>query len=212
MATNTIINSNKPIQAALGGTSASTFTSNSILTGNGTSAIQTISTGNSGQLLLGKTSNPAAFATATSSKGSVVYTTGSHSLNLDLLDYATGTFVPVLTFAGGTTGITYSTQTAEYVRISNMAFINIRVVLTSKGSSTGSMTLTGLPYTPNTNASQLNISAQNITYTGQLVATGNNAGTDLLIQAIVSGGSVTTITNTGFANNSSFTITGVYFI
>jgi hypothetical protein len=54
-------------------------------------------------------------------------------------------FTPTLRFGGGSTGITYTTQLGRYTRVGNLVAFNIVLILTSKGSSTGSATIAGLP-------------------------------------------------------------------
>ena len=67
--------------------------------------------------------------------------------------YTENTFVPSLTFGGGSTGITYSTNRyGNYTRIGNRCFFNLYLGVTSKGSSTGSCVITGLPFTAATTA------------------------------------------------------------
>lgn len=46
-------------------------------------------------------------------------------------------FTPTLKFGGNSTGITYGTQSGKYWRIGNQVFYSFRIILTSKGSSTG---------------------------------------------------------------------------
>ena len=55
------------------------------------------------------------------------------------------TFTPSITFGGGSTGITYTTQLGRYTRIGNRIFGEIHIVLSNKGSSTGSAAIIGLP-------------------------------------------------------------------
>jgi hypothetical protein len=63
-------------------------------------------------------------------------------------DYEEGTWTPTLTFSGGTTGITYdSVRVGTYVKFGRLVWLNCRVALTNKGSSTGTARVTGLPYT-----------------------------------------------------------------
>jgi hypothetical protein len=59
-------------------------------------------------------------------------------------NYTDGSWTPALTFGGGTTGITYSLQEGFYRKLGEMNIITCRIVLTSKGSSTGSATITGV--------------------------------------------------------------------
>src|SRR5258708_6044322 len=61
--------------------------------------------------------------------------------------YTNTTFVPVLTFGGGSTSITYSSQLGTYTVIGNSVSITINLALTSKGSSTGIASISGLPFT-----------------------------------------------------------------
>ena len=61
-------------------------------------------------------------------------------------DYEEGDFTPVLKFGGGTTGIGYNTQIGRYTKIGRFVQVNITIYLSSKGSSTGVATITGLPF------------------------------------------------------------------
>ena len=61
-------------------------------------------------------------------------------------DYEEGSFTPVLSFAGGTTGITYSMQEGHYTKIGRQVIAQFRIQLTSEGSSTGTLRIT-LPFT-----------------------------------------------------------------
>lgn len=60
-------------------------------------------------------------------------------------DYEEGTWTPVLNFGGATTGITYSSQVGTYTKIGNLIYVEFACILTSKGSATGSATITGIP-------------------------------------------------------------------
>ncbi len=62
-------------------------------------------------------------------------------------DYTSGTFTPILSFGVGTIGITYSRQVGTYTKIGNRVFYNVTITLTSKGSSTGTAVISGLPIT-----------------------------------------------------------------
>jgi hypothetical protein len=65
-----------------------------------------------------------------------VYLGGTGSAN-KLDDYEEGTFVPVLNFGGGTTGITYSSQVGIYTKVGRKVTVTINIALTNKGTSTG---------------------------------------------------------------------------
>lgn len=61
-------------------------------------------------------------------------------------DYEEGSFTPGMSFGGGTTGITYTSQTGSYQKVGNRVHVQGRVSISSKGSSTGTTRLTGLPF------------------------------------------------------------------
>jgi hypothetical protein len=73
--------------------------------------------------------------------------TQSASSNANTLDdYEEGTWTPTLTFNGLSTGITYGARPASYVKIGQFVYCSFNIVLTSKGSATGSSGITGLPF------------------------------------------------------------------
>ena len=84
------------------------------------------------------------------------------------------TFTPTITFGGGSTGVTYTTQTGRYTRIANRIFGEIHLVLSSKGSSTGSAIITGLPIAASAN-SYLNM-AQVTNYSSMTAITSQITG------------------------------------
>ena len=73
---------------------------------------------------------------------------GSGTSSSELLDdYEEGTWTPVLTFGGASTGITYSNRGGNYTKIGRQVTLNFMIELSSKGSSTGDAVIGGLPYT-----------------------------------------------------------------
>lgn len=62
-------------------------------------------------------------------------------------DYEEGTFTPALNFGGASVGMTYTKQEGVYTKIGRVVYLQINIVLSAKGSSTGSATITGLPFT-----------------------------------------------------------------
>jgi len=118
------------------------------------------------------------------------------------------TFTPVLNFGGGTTGITYATQTGKYTRIGSLVILFIHVALTSKGTDVGIASVTGALAAAS--ATPALITPNRITYANPLV--GLVSGATILFQHVASGASPGNITNAGFANNSQFKITCTYFV
>jgi hypothetical protein len=75
---------------------------------------------------------------------------GTQSASADantLDDYEEGTWTPEVNFGGATTGITYFNRQASYTKVGNMVTIQVGVYMSSKGSATGSATITGCPFT-----------------------------------------------------------------
>lgn len=129
----------------------------------------------------------------------------------------TGTFVPTLTFGGTSTGITYTTQEARYTQIGNMLFFTVYIDLSSKGSSTGTAAIAGLPVDVGGISSQSCFAELDvITYTAGYTAPFlfPITGVSRTAQLWQSGPAVSTIvlTDTNFDNTSNIRAQGFYFI
>jgi hypothetical protein len=61
-------------------------------------------------------------------------------------DYEEGTFTPTIAFGGASVGVTYDTQSGHYTKIGDVVHVSIVVILTSNGTSVGSVTLGTLPF------------------------------------------------------------------
>jgi hypothetical protein len=83
MATNNATNTSNPITVAQGGTGLATLTAHAVQVGAGTSNVTQVAVGSNGQCLLGSTGADPVFATLTSSAGTITYTTGAGTLNLE---------------------------------------------------------------------------------------------------------------------------------
>jgi len=123
---------------------------------------------------------------------------------------ASTSWTPVLDFGTGVTGITYSTQAAEFTQIGNLKWIRVRIVLTSKGTDTGVARITGVPTGSAATSSTIgSIISGNITFSGtQLVPLIN--GSNIFIGQLTSGGASANLTNSAFANNSNFNLSIIY--
>lgn len=190
-------------------TGASTSSTLNNVAPSATSGVPLISQGSSAQPIFGTAVVAGGGTGATSLTGVVL---GNGTSAMTALTYtAPTTYTPVLSFGGGTTGITYSTQTGNYQQIGNLVFVAISIVLTSKGSSTGNASIT-MPVTPNSGYSQyLNIKLQNTSF-----GAGNTyclfLNPNKLIQAIQTATTVINLADTNFTNTSTVDITGCYLI
>ena len=93
---------------------------------------------NTGNLVIGTSGKGIDFSAAGGSAA------GSTSAVLD--DYEEGTWTPAITFGGANVGLTYTLRSGRYTKIGNIVSVQIGIDINSKGSSTGSMKVTGLPF------------------------------------------------------------------
>ena len=63
-----------------------------------------------------------------------------------LNDYEEGSWTPVVTFGGNSAGQSYNYQVGRYIKIGRLVHIQCYVEISSKGSSTGTAKISGLPY------------------------------------------------------------------
>jgi hypothetical protein len=84
---------------------------------------------------------------------------GTGSANL-LDDYEIGTFTPSMGASSGS--ITTQSNTGEYVKVGDVCFIYMVLTLTNKGTASGTLTVSGLPFTSGTLRSPM-VSRENAT-------------------------------------------------
>lgn len=134
-----------------------------------------------------------------------------------LRNYQEGTWMPVVTFGGTSTGITYGTQSGSYTRIGNIFFYAIDIQLSSKGTATGNMTVstpTGFNYLNAPEGASVT-SWANFSLDSNVISLG---GTFLPIDIgiglyhLYNGGSPQQLDNTNFNNNSRFRIVSHIFL
>lgn len=127
-------------------------------------------------------------------------------------DYDEGTFTPVLVFGSGSTGITYAIQTGVYVKIGKLLTYALHIRLTSKGSSTGTAIIDGLPYSPLTSVgypAAIGLMFQ-ISYVGfPHVNVGSIAWN---LRQTTEAGANSALSDTNFANNSEIALSGSYVV
>ena len=146
--------------------------------------------------------------------------TASVSSDVNTLDdYEEGTWTPSLVFAVPGTGQTYgSNRFGHYQKIGNRVYFHCYFVLASKGTGTGQVSITGLPFTPVAIASggvscvsiwSSGISITNNQLTGYVDAPNAQIqlnGTPINADA----GAATACTNTHVLGTASLMLTGFY--
>lgn len=130
--------------------------------------------------------------------------------------YETGTWTPSITFGGGSTAITYTTQEGLYTRVGNTVWVSAYVLLSAKGSDTGTALINGLPFTAsNTAASSQSFTVGNAAnaanLTSAITAYATDNGTTInLVDWGATGSAV--LDDTNFAATTALSISGTYQI
>jgi hypothetical protein len=130
-------------------------------------------------------------------------------------DYEEGTWTIGVSFGGASVGVTYANNTGTYTKIGRQVTVNGYILLTNKGSSTGSARITGLPFTianSNSNFSTAALWFNAVTFANQFEGYGEKNTTTIALEEITVLGTTTTITNADFANNSSVMVSLTYFV
>jgi hypothetical protein len=146
--------------------------------------------------------------------GTGAATAGDARTNLGLgtaavKDYAENTFTPTLLFGGGNTGMT-GTFTGRYTTFARLVFIDIIIILTAKGSSTGAATIGNLPFTA---AAAPGSTGNVVAFTLNTVAAPNAAvaaGTTTITLRDFTGSTSVAMNDTDFNNTSIITLSLVY--
>jgi len=189
---------------------------------NSTEDIRFFSTGG---VSIGDTTDPGAgnlrlgtgnLVIGTSGKG-IDFSANSHSggMTSELLTwYEEGTWTPSVQFGGASVGVTYVGRNGYYTRIGNAVNISGWFQLSSKGSSTGDVTIAGLPFTPNATTRRVAVTFgrfENFSFSVQLNGRIDTA-TSIDMLETSAAGVLTTITNSDFTNGSLTYFSATYFV
>lgn len=130
--------------------------------------------------------------------------------------YEEGTWIPDLRFGSENAGMTYSVRDGYYIRIGNMVIVTCRLVLASKGTSTGSARIIGLPYPVSASIVQYFpiVATEHITISDcvNIIGRISPGETSIRIRKQRSDGAILNINDTDFMNNSNLFFTFIYTI
>jgi hypothetical protein len=131
-----------------------------------------------------------------------------------LNDYEEGTFTPILTFNGSSVSMTYSQQYGTYTKIGRHVTISLRIILTNKGSSTGTARIESLPFTiANINGNfggfVLAFADGMSSFSETLMFVGD-ANSNYINLRYINGSNYVNFSNSNFTNTSDFIVTGTY--
>jgi hypothetical protein len=130
-------------------------------------------------------------------------------------DYEEGTWTMGVAFGNASVGVTYSSNTGTYTKIGRQVTVSGYMALTSKGSSTGIVRITGLPFTIQNSISHYSCASlwlNSVTFANQYNSVGAIGTTNIAIEQITEAGVVTQITNSDFANDSEVIVSFTYFV
>lgn len=176
--------------------------------------------GTTGNILQSNAAAAPSFSTATypstTGANTMMISTSANVVTTTSFVAAT-TFTPVLAFGGASVGITYSTQYGKYQRVGNCITFAIYLVLTSKGSSTGSATISGLPVAAANDTGNYSFFLDIVTggaaastyFQGNLAVTATTLG---IFYSNSTTGVITALTDGGFNNTTTVRVSGSYFV
>ena len=158
-----------------------------VYTANGATTVSTGMLVNSA----GVTASLGNFIPGTAAKGvNFTANTPAAGMTSQLLNwYEEGTWTPSLLFGGGNTGMTYTVQSGNYVRMGKLVYVVTRILLSAVGSSTGTATVAGLPFT--SGATGTNYGSGGSVFSANMA--GAAIGTQFGLQGAVSSTSVSLI-------------------
>lgn len=199
----------------IGGSGTAVLTGCDVYSGTATAIVTTTTTGFLNGIIGSSNANICSGAGTLNYTGVLFSNTGNKFSNTTQSDYGAATFTPVLEFGGGTTGITYTSQVGRFKRVDSIVYIQVSMLLTSKGSSTGTATISGLPFAARTLEVNLLMGIENLTFSaGYSLPIGftvlGSSSIGLYQEGTIVAGAV--MTNVNFANNTLVTIQGFYFV
>jgi hypothetical protein len=161
----------------------------------------------SGRVLVGLTSPNTSGANFQVSSGVTFPATQSASSDANTLDdYEEGTWTPAIAFGGSSTGVTYQTYSGgRYTKVGNRVFLTGSIFLTSKGSQTGSASITGCPFTEgsgNPGKTAISLDIADISFINQIFGVVGASSSSMFLAQVTTAGTRSDITNTNFANSS----------
>lgn len=219
--TTTVLHGNAAGNPSFGAVALATETTGTLPVANGGTGTTT-ATGTAGSAVLSVGPTITGTLTATglidisgAGAGQIKFpTTQNPSPNANTLDdYEEGTWTVGVSFGGGSTGITYTSQLGQYVKIGKQIMIIADLILSNKGSSTGAAACTGLPFVTENISLQFgsisNIGNALSATTGPLQAYFINNSTIVSLSQLIAGAS-TLLNDTNFTNTSNIILGGHY--
>ena len=145
---------------------------------------------------------------------------GSSGQDQVLNYYKEGIWTPTLRFGGNEVGLTYGGapqsvyRGGHYTKIGRIVTFSFRIILTSKGTSTGAATIQGLPFNvaslPGNYGSAMYSYANNFAIPERASITMDSGSSLIRLRFTNSSGVAGDVTNSDFNNNSDIILTGTF--
>ena len=181
---------------------------------------------NIGRLLYDNSDNSMRFTTTTGERlrvlsgGGLTFNGDTATANA-LDDYEEGTWTPAVTINDSTTGITYNAQEGAYTKVGRLVTLIATLHLSSKGSSSGGVKVTGLPFNVGDQLSTSSFNGFASVYWGALATTTSqvqgwldDGATHILMRHVdgTGNGSVQGLTDTDLNNTTDFRFFIQYYV
>ena len=130
-------------------------------------------------------------------------------------DYEEGTWTPAITFGGSAVGVTYAFSGGRYTKIGRQVTVNGLLQLSNKGTSTGNVSILGLPFTIATgsdNYSAVSLRLDGVSFANAFMGLGIVNTTSIYIEEITEAGILSRLTHAEFTNASSIAFSLTYFV
>lgn len=128
-------------------------------------------------------------------------------------DYEEGSFTPELQFGGGATAMSYTTQLGRYTKIGRQVTVTGTVVLSAKGSGTGTAEIAGLPFAPlndgNPASCAVGFAASFASVTGAVLARLQSAASRISLYQSANGAAAA-LSEANLTNSASLSFTATY--
>ena len=132
---------------------------------------------------------------------------GSGTMTSELLnDYEEGTFTPGLTFGGASVGMTGTLFNGRYTKVGRTVTVNGIILLTAKGTSTGTALITGLPFTSSGSYFAVSLRLSAISFTDTFQGYIASSASTINLEQITNAGVDSVLTNTNFPVGQSVLI------
>lgn len=140
--------------------------------------------------------------------------TGLNLGNTTMTSFVSGSWTPTITFGGSSTGNVYAFQTGFYTKINQCVYLLFFCGLSTKGTATGNLSISGLPYPSAVNyVGGAIVMHQFLTLpsnTINIIGVPSTSST-LDIYATFNNGSWTSLADTNCANDTDLRLSFSYF-